>query len=29
MELANEPPDIQFVEALKTDGMELIEEIRG
>jgi quinol monooxygenase YgiN len=29
MELANEPPDIQFVEALKTDGMELIDEIRG
>jgi len=29
MELASEPPDIKFVEALKTDGMELIEEIRG
>ena len=29
MELASEPPEIKFVESLKTDGMELIEEIRG
>jgi hypothetical protein len=29
MELASEPPEIKFVEALNTDGMELIEEIRG
>ena len=28
MELASEPPEIKFVESLKTDGMELIEEIR-
>lgn len=29
MELASEPPEIKFVESLKTDGMELIEETRG
>ena len=29
MELASEPPEIKFVESLKTNGMELIEEIRG
>jgi hypothetical protein len=29
MELASEPPEINFVEALRTEGMELIEEIRG
>jgi quinol monooxygenase YgiN len=29
MELASEPPEIKFVEALNTDGMELIEGIRG
>jgi quinol monooxygenase YgiN len=28
MELASEPPEIKFVESLKTNGMELIEEIR-
>lgn len=28
MELASEPPEIKFVESLKTDGMELIQEIR-
>lgn len=29
MELASEPPEIKFVEALKTDGIELIKEIRA
>ena len=29
MELASEPPEIKFAESLKTDGMELIEEIIG
>jgi quinol monooxygenase YgiN len=29
MELASEPPEIKFVEALRIDGMELIEEVRG
>jgi quinol monooxygenase YgiN len=29
MELASEPPEIKFVESLKTNGMELVEEIRG
>lgn len=29
MELASEPPEIKFVESLKTDGMELLEEIIG
>ena len=28
MELTSEPPEIKFVETLKTDGLELIEEIR-
>lgn len=29
MEIASGPPEIKFVEALETDGMELIGEIRG
>jgi quinol monooxygenase YgiN len=28
MELASEKPEIKFIEALKTHGMELIEEVR-
>jgi quinol monooxygenase YgiN len=29
MELASEPPEIKFITAVKTEGLELIEEIRG
>ena len=29
MELASEPPEIKFITALRTEGLELIEEIRG
>jgi quinol monooxygenase YgiN len=29
MDLASEPPEVQFCSVLKESGMELIEEIRG
>jgi quinol monooxygenase YgiN len=29
MELANQPPEIKFITAVKTEGLELIEEVRG
>jgi quinol monooxygenase YgiN len=29
MDLASEPPEIKFITAVKTEGLELIEEIRG
>ena len=29
MELASEPPEIRFISTLRTEGLELIEQIRG
>jgi quinol monooxygenase YgiN len=29
MELASEPPEIKFITAVETEGLELIEEVRG